>query len=102
METITAEQAEIDAARNWCAGLLSGAASRIKGDVAKRYVDIGVGTLLSNYKDDEMIDEEKLRRCNDVYKESCDAHPDQAIIVCEVDGEKYALCTNCPLRVENP
>lgn len=102
METITAEQAENEAARNWCAGLLAGAGSRIEGDVAARWVDIGVGILLSVYKDEVMSDEERAMRCDAAYKIARAAHPHAALTVCEVNGEKYALCTNCPLRVEEP
>lgn len=97
METITAEQAETEAARNWCAGLLAGAGSRIEGDVAKRYVDIGVGILLSIYKDEEMSDEERERRCDEAYAKSVAPPTGSSPSICIVDGEEYTLCPTCPL-----
>ena len=97
METITAEQAETEAARNWCAGLLAGAGSQIEGDVAKRWVALGVETLLGVYKDDEMSEEEKKIRCDEAYAEADDSvYPS----ICTVDGVKHRFCAECPLRLE--
>lgn len=99
MTTITAEQAEIEAARNWCAGMLSAAGSRIEGEVAERYVDIGVGILLSIYKDEEMSDEEKKIRCKEAYDKSIEFPDHPYPSICVVDGEEYGLCPTCPLFV---
>ena len=97
METITAEQAETEAAQNWCAGLLAGAGSRIEGDVAKRWVAIGVGTLHGFYKDVDMSDEDKKRKCDEAYRKSVehDGHPYPSL--CVVDGVEYGACQTCPL-----
>lgn len=100
MTTITEEQAEIEAARNWCAGMLSAAGSRIEGEVAERYVDIGVGILLSIYKDEEMSDEEKTRRCGEAYVKGVAAPDAPYPPICIVDGEEYTYCHDCPLRRE--
>ena len=103
MKTMTAEQAENGMARNFCAGLLAGTGSQIEGDVLKRWVDIGVGILLSIYKEDvenqeptvnKMSKKEKMQACFSVPYTPGTAH-------CVVDGVEYPFgtCEGCPYDV---
>ena len=95
MKTITAQQADEEAARQWCAGILSGAGSRIKGGAAEKWFKIGIDILLNTHKK-EMSEDEKRGRCSIVSWH----HDEMKRVVCEVDGEEFVTCDGCPFESE--
>ena len=87
-QTKTAIEAEVEAARNWCAGLLLDMKSQFEDATSKRYID-RVVEMLGRDTPTPLTDGEKRILCGSWYTE-LDG------LVCTVRGVEYTECGDCP------
>ena len=84
----TAIEAEVEAARKWCAGLLIGAGAQFEDDTSRRYIDMVV-EMLKGDAPTPLTNDEKNILCRSWYTE-LDGQ------VCTVRGVEYIECNGCP------